>query len=103
MIKLSASIINSHFTTKIINTDIDNDRFSENAKIVSIRPIFKKMKRETVENYRPVSILNCFSKIYEHYILQKFKFFIYGFLSLFISAYKENYSSCHVLIRLIEN
>ena len=48
MIKLSASIINSHFTTKIINTDIDNDRFSENAKIVSIRPIFKKIKRETV-------------------------------------------------------
>ena len=26
-----------------------------------------------------------------------------GFLSQFISAYRKNYNSCHVLIRLIEN
>ena len=45
--KLSADIIDSHFT-KIINKDIDNNRFSENAKIASVRPIFKRKERYKV-------------------------------------------------------
>ena len=87
--KIIKDIIDLHFTN-IINKDIDNNRFSENAKIASVRPIFKKKERETL-NYRPVSILNCFSKIYERYILEKFKSFMNGFLSQFMSAYRENY------------
>ena len=47
-------------------------------------------------------MINCFSRIYEKYILENFKFFKNGFLSQFTSASRENYSSCHVLIRLIE-
>ena len=43
IIKLSANVIDSHFTN-IINKDIDNKRFSENAKIASVIPIFKKKK-----------------------------------------------------------
>ena len=38
--------------------------FSEKAKLASVRPIFKKNEREKIENYRPVTILNCFSKVY---------------------------------------
>ena len=100
IIKLSANTTDSHFTN-LINQDIDNNRFPENAKTPSVRPIFNKKEREKVENYRPVSIPNCFSKIYKKYILEKFKSFMN--LNQFISAYGENYSSCHVLTRLIEN
>ena len=60
------------------------------------RPFFKQKERGKKENYRPVSILNCLSKIYEKHILVKFKSFVNGFLShYYISAYRENYSSCH--------
>ena len=64
----------------------------------TVRPIFKKKERHKVkvENYRPVSTLNCFSKLYEKYILEKFKPSLNSFLSEFISAYRENYSSCRV-------
>ena len=65
----------------IINSDIEKNLSSEGAKIASVRPIFKKNEREKVESYRPVSILNCFSKIYEKYILQQFKPFYNNFLS----------------------
>ena len=68
MIKLSVNITDSHFTN-IIKKDIENNHSSENAKIALVRPIFKKKEREKVENYRPVSIQNCFSKIYEKLIL----------------------------------
>ena len=44
IIKLSANIIDLHFT------NITNNGFSENAKIASVRRIFKKKEREKVQN-----------------------------------------------------
>ena len=58
-IKLSANVIDSHLAN-IINKDIDLNCYSESAKI---RPIFKKDEKTKVKNYRPVSLLNIFSKI----------------------------------------
>ena len=40
---------------------------SENAKIASVKPICKKADRTNIENYRPASILNSFSKICERF------------------------------------
>ena len=73
------------------------------AKEAAVKPAYKKKEREKVENYRPVSILNCFSKIYEKFLLNKFKPFINSFLSEYVAPYIEHYSTNHVLIRLIES
>ena len=100
--RLSANIIDSHLS-KIINSDLLKDSFSEDTKTASVRPIFKIKESDKIENYRLVSILNCFSKIYEKFLLEAFKPFIDTFFSEYIAAYKEHYSSNHVLIRLIEN
>ena len=94
-------MIDSHLTN-IVNSDIEKNWFSEDAKIASVRPIFEKNEREKVENYRPVTILNCFSKIYEKYILEQFRLFFTNFLSQYMTAYRVHYSSSHILIRLIE-
>ena len=101
-IKLSANVIDSHLAD-VINKDIDNMRYSENAKTANVRPIFKKDERTKVKNYRPVSLLNIFSKIYERFIHENLTPFVDTFLSDFISAYGKSYSTNHVLIRLIEN
>ena len=37
-----------------------------------LKPIYKKENRSDKNNYRPVSILNGFSKIYERFINDKF-------------------------------
>ena len=87
----------------MINSDLLKDSFSEDAKTASVRPIFKKKEHDKIENCRPVSILNCFSKIYEKFSLEAFKPSIYPFLSECIAAYREHYTSNHVLIRLIEH
>ena len=98
------NIIDSHLMN-IINNDLSNNSFPNEAKVATVRPIYKKKSREKIENYRPVSILSCFSKIYENekFLLEKFKPFINTFLSKFIAAYRKNYSCSHVLIRPIEN
>ena len=86
IVRLSANIIDSHLTN-IINGDLLKDSFSEDAKATSVRPVFKKKERDKIENYRPVSI-NCFSKIYEKFLLEPFKPLIDTFLSEYIAAYR---------------
>ena len=39
--------------------------FSENAKTATVRPIFKEGDGTEIQNYRPVSLLNILTKIYE--------------------------------------
>ena len=102
MVILSANIIDSHLA-KIINYDLDNNSFSEGAKIATVRPIYRKSDRDKIKNYRPASILNCFSKVYEKFLQEQFKQFAETFLSGFTAAYRERCSCNHVLIRLIEN
>ena len=65
IVKMSANIIDPHLTN-IINSDLKRDPFSDSAKVASIPPIFKgKGERTKIKNYRPDSILNGFSKVYE--------------------------------------
>ena len=63
LVKLSANILDSHLCN-IINKDLERNSFSDWAKIASVRPTCKKKYRHQVGNYRPVSILNTFWKIY---------------------------------------
>ena len=64
---MSAYIIDKYLTN-IINNNLLRNSFSNSAKVASVRPIFKKGERTEIGNYRPVSILNCFSKIYERFL-----------------------------------
>ena len=52
--------------------------------------------------FRPVSILNIFSKFYEKIIQNRLEEFLDKHLSIFLSAYRKLYSSQHVLMRLLE-
>ena len=102
IVKMTANIIDSHIAN-IINADLERNCFSEDAKIASVRPIYKKDDRTKIKNYRPVSILNVFSKIYERFLHDVLTPFVNTFLFTFISAYRKTYSSSHILINLIEN
>ena len=102
ILKIARNVTDLHLTN-IINRDIKENKFSEDAKTALVRPLHKKNDRDKIENYRPVSILNGFSKVYEKYLLNSLSNEIEKILSNFIAAYRKTYSSSHVLIRLIEN
>ena len=73
------------------------------AKIAAVTPLDKGGKEKmTVGNYRPVSVLNVFSKFYERIIKSQIVSFLDQKLSQFLSAYRKSYGTQHVLIRLIE-
>lgn len=50
----------------LINLSIRTSIFPKRWKIARISPVFKKGKNSDVSNYRPISILSSFAKIYEH-------------------------------------
>ena len=92
IIKLSADVIDKHLTN-MIKTDSESSFFLENAKNASVKPVYKKESRSDKNNYRPVSILNGFSKIYERFINDKLLSHVNDILSDFVSAYRSNYRS----------
>ena len=68
----------------------------------SIVPVFKKSECINKENYRPVTILNTFSKVLECYILEQLTPFFDKTISQFLSAYRKNVDYQNVLLLLME-
>ena len=86
-----------------MNNSITLSTFPDRAKVATVVPIDKKTDNKyTVSNFRPVSLLNCFSKIYENYIKNHIVNSMSNYISPYVSAYRKGYNSQHVLIRLLE-
>ena len=54
-----------HPLTAIFNLSLSTGKVPDNLKIAKVIPIHKKDDKEIFSNYRPVSVLPCFSKILE--------------------------------------
>ena len=65
-------------------------------------PVFKEDNKLSKMNYRPISVSNVFSKVFERYMLNQMMPFFDKIQFKFISAYRSRYRSQHVLLSLIE-
>ena len=50
----------------VFNPSLQQGIFPENLKIAKVFPIYKKDEEFLLTNYRPISVLPCFSKLLEH-------------------------------------
>ena len=90
--------------TVAINKSIEENIFPDSAKIASVIPLDKsKLNKNEISNYRPVSVLNTFSKFYEKVIEKQLVRFMGEYFSPLVSAYRTNYSSQNVIIWLPED
>ena len=101
LVKSAAEVISQPLCT-ILNHCVQKGKFPEAMKIARITPLYKKGTRLEKECYRPVSILPCFSKIFERYILNSMLSHVNVILSDKISAYRQGYSCQHVLLKLTD-
>ena len=72
---IMASCIIAPTLTKLYNYCIEEGTFPDILKIAEVRPIYKKDRKDICENYRPISLLSRFSKIFEkciHYRLTQY-------------------------------
>jgi len=76
IIKLSINIIVDPLT-EIINPSLVSGCFPNTLNIAKVLPILKTDDPEKLENYRPISILPAFSKLYEKVVYNR----IYKYLT----------------------
>ena len=92
LVKLSATVL-SQPLTDALNNSISKIIFPDNAKVAFVSSVNKKSNdKNKVSNFRPVSVLNIFSKIYESSIKSQFTSVLNNIFSLYISAYLESYN-----------
>ena len=73
------------------------------AKRASVTPIDKaETDKHASTNYRPVSVLNTFSKIMKLLLFDQLTEHANEFLKIFVGAYRNIYSGQYVLIGLLE-
>ena len=86
-----------------MNSSIENSVFPENAKIASVLPLDKgKPDKNDISSFRPVGLLNTFSKFYERVIKDQLVQSMENYFSPMVSAYRKHYSTQHVMTRLVE-
>ena len=102
LVKLASDFLSTPLATAI-NNSLASSKFPDIAKVVTVIPIDKKTDHKyDVSNFWPVRLLNCYSKVYENIIKCRLVDPMYNNISPFISAYRKNYNTQYVVIRLLE-
>ena len=90
---------------KIFNDLLLLGIFPQSMKIANVTPFYKSGKKNLMTNYRPISVLSCFSKILERIMYNR----LYSYLNdnnLFFQkqfGFREGHSTNHALIELINS
>ena len=67
IVKLSASIITEPLSV-MVNKAFSLEIFPDGVKIAKVVPIYKSGDKQNPSNYRPISLLTCFTKIFDKLI-----------------------------------
>ena len=99
---MSADILSTPLSNAI-NNSILKGKFPDDAKVAGVSPLDKHTgNKYSASNFRPVGVLNIFSKIYEKVLKNMLVEKMNDHFSPFTAAYRGNYNTQHVLIRLLE-
>ena len=97
------SNFSSPILTTAINSSVENNVFPENTKVATVVPLDKgKPDKNDISNFRPVSLLNTFSKFCERVIKGQLVLSMENYFSPLASVYRKNYSTQHVITHLAE-
>ena len=93
LVKLAPEVLSKPLSIAM-NNSITSSTFPDRVKVATVVPIDKKADNKyTVSNFRQVSLLNCFSKIYENYIKTYIVDSMNNYISPYVLAYRKGYNS----------
>ena len=103
ILKLSAKEISKPLT-HMFNLSFENGIFPNSLKLAIVMPIFKSDDNKKFKNYRPISVLSCFSKVLERLMYNRLINYIdkNGILSKHQYGFRKNRSTEFVIIELID-
>lgn len=88
----------------IYNKSIEVGIYPDIFKLAKIIPIFKKCARDSVDNYRPISLLSVFNKIFERLIIRQLLIFLnkHKVLYKYQYGFREQYSTILALTEIVD-
>ena len=89
----------------IFNLSLEKGIFPDQLKIAKVTPLFKKGDNPSMDNYRPISVLPCFSKILERIIYNRFYTFFIENDILYEKqfGFQKQHSTEHAIIHLVND
>ena len=90
--------------THLINKSIDQGIFPDDLKIAKVFPVYKSDDKNNISNYRPISVLSSFSKVFEKVMYNHVIDFINTnkLLSKQRFGFRKHHGTNHAIITLID-
>jgi len=91
--------------SRIYNISVNSGVFPDSLKLAKVIPIFKKGDQKVMSNYRPISLLSNFGKLFEKLIAKRLLNFLNKFhvLSNNQFGFRKHHSTISALINIIDN
>ena len=87
----------------IFNLSLQKGSFPDELKVAKVTPVFKADNVNELGNYRPISVLPCFSKIIERIMYNRlFKYLKTNEIYKKQFGFQEGHSTEHAIIQLID-
>ena len=95
----------SYNLTKIYNKAIEVGDYPQGMKIARVIALFKKGDKLSCDNYRPISLLSCFNKIFEKLICRQLLEFVnkYDVLYDLQFGFRKKFSTTLALIETVDS
>ena len=89
--------------TNILNDCHKKTRFPNLMKVAKISPLFRKLGNTSIDNYRPISTLSNFAKLFESIIYSQLNDNMENKFSKYLIGFRKNHKTQNSLLRMIKS
>ena len=100
LIKMVSDIL-SEPLSRLINLAFKSSKFPQSLKKARVTPVYKKEDKFLKKNYRPISILPAFSKIFERIMHDQLSSYFDDIFDSRLCGFRAKHSTQHALIQMI--
>ena len=90
------------YLTNTVNHSVKESTFPDELKQSEVIPVYKKLDPSQEENYRPVSLLQHISKVFERVIYKQINKFMENKISKCVTGFRKSHGTQHSLIAMLE-
>ena len=103
-IKISSAVI-APVLSNLFNSCLNQGEYPDSLKVAEVIPVFKKGKHDSLSDYRPISLLSQFNKIFEKMLFNRIYNYLekHKLLNPYQYGFRENRSTIHAISHIYDD